>query len=164
MGIYMIKRGLVIAMLILPSLSTAQEVVSIPKVIPYAPGVGSDDLRADCTWNSELSDYVVKFAKSGVVIFDGAEPSLGKVLSMSITGVHAIGGGGYTGPKWATVHGELKEGGTIIGSFDIRRTTGSGGFTACSTLDRIGKAIGKDIALWLKSPSSKEKTAYTQDQ
>lgn len=150
----MIKRAVALAMLVLPVISNAQDVVSIPKTVPYAPGVGTDGLKSECTWNTDISDYVLKFAKSGVVIFDGAEPTSGKVLSMSIVNVHSVGGGGYSGPKWATIRGELREGSNQLGSFEVRRITHSGGFTACSALERVGKALGKDIALWLKKPSS----------
>ncbi len=150
----MIKPIFVAALLLTSSLAQAQGAIIIPRTVPYAEGIGSDAVRNKCDWNTQLSTFIVDFAKSGVVVSDaGGAPATGKMLSMTIVGVHSVGGGGFTGPKWATVRGELREGGTLVGSFVANRTTTKGGLTACSALIRVGKAIGKDIAVWLRAPS-----------
>lgn len=76
----------------------------------------------------------------------------GKVLIMKITLVHAIGGGDITGYKFAEIHGELHDGGKLIGSFVAHQHT-MVGWTACGSLDRLAKELGEDIADWLKDPA-----------
>ena len=127
--------------------------IAIPKVVPYAEGVGSPAIRKECVWNSELTGYIAANAKRGtVVIVKDLSAATGKVLTMTITNVHAIPGGRVSGPKWGTLDGELRNDGRLIGSFKASRNTTSGGFGACANLDRVGEALGKDIALWLKAP------------
>lgn len=136
-------------------LSLADDAVTIQKTIPYADGAGTDALKTECDWNTELSSHIVDRAKGAVV---ASEQSLdqvaGKTLTMSIARIHVAGGGNYSGPKWAALQGELREGGQVIGSFlTARHSSGPFNFTACSVADRIGKALAKDVVLWLKNPS-----------
>jgi hypothetical protein len=150
------RRIYVVLMLLSAPLATmATETVSIQRTVPYADGTGSEVLRSQCNWNSELSRRIVVAAKGLVVVSDKDPNQLtGKVLVMTITSVHAVGGGNYSGPKWANVRGELREDSRVIGTFIANRTTTTGGgFTACSALNRVGKALAKDIANWLMAPT-----------
>ena len=149
----MIKM-LAFALLGISSLASAGEAVSIPRVTPYAGGVGTDDVRNKCDWNAKLSENIARYAKGGVSITAVDSPQAsGKVLTMKITQVHAIGGGSMSGSKWAQVHGEPHDGGTLVGSFVAERHTISGGWTACGVLHSLGKELGEDIAGWLKNPT-----------
>lgn len=147
------RTAIAAALLLVPCIAASQDSVTIPKTVPYAEGVGSEDLRKECDWNTNLSMRIAAFAKPGVTI-SGSElgQGSGKVLSMIIVSVHSIGGG-FSGPKWATIRGELRDGNDLVGSFHVNRTTMFGGLTACSALNSVGKAIGKDIAAWLSAPS-----------
>ncbi|WP_445147034.1 hypothetical protein [Dyella sp. Tek66A03] len=135
------------------SIASATDVVSIPRVTPYEGGVGTDDVRQKCDWNAKLSENIAHFAEGGATVTDTDVSRLsGKVLTMRITQVHAIGGGGLTGPKWAAVHGELHDGSKLVGSFDAHQHT-SVGLTTCGSLNHLGKELGEDIADWLKTPT-----------
>ncbi|RDS81787.1 hypothetical protein [Dyella psychrodurans] len=148
----MIKM-LAFALIGISSIASATDAVSIPRVTPYADGVGTDDVRQKCDWNSKLSENIAHSAEMGVSVTDKDVSQIsGKVLTMRITSVHAIGGGGWTGPKWAAVHGELHDGGKLVGSFEAHQHT-TVGMTACGALNRLGKELGEDIADWLKSPT-----------
>lgn len=130
------------------------EQVTIPSVIPYADGVGTDDLRTKCDWNTNLSKNIVAYSKKqAVASTEDLSKVAGATLSLTITDVHAVGGGGMSGPKWGTITGELKKDGQVTGTFVAKRSTIGGGWSACGTLNDIGKALGKDIAKWLKKPS-----------
>jgi hypothetical protein len=150
-----------LALLLLPLAALAgppAEQVTIPTVIPYADGVGTDDLRAKCEWNTHLSKYIVSYTKKlAVASTEDLSKMTGPTLSLVISDVHAVGGGGMSGPKWATITGELKKDGQVTGSFVAKRTTLGGSFSACGTIDDVGKVLAKDIAKWLKKPTMNAK-------
>lgn len=138
----------------LSSVAAATDVVSIPRVTPYAEGAANDAVRNECHWNAKLSENIAHAAKGGVLVVDkDVSQAGGKVLSMKIIEVHAIGGGSMTGQKWAKVRGELREGDTVLGSFVAERRSIFGAWTACGVLDRIGGELGEDIAEWLANPT-----------
>lgn len=146
-------KMLLFALLGISSAAAATEPVSIARITPYVDGVGNEAVRKECDWNTKLSSNIARSAESGVTVTDvDLSQVSGKVLTMRITHVHAIGGGGWTGPKWAAVEGELHEGGKLVGSFEAHPHTSSG-MTACSALDHLGKELGEDIAEWLKAPT-----------
>lgn len=148
-----VKKMLLLVLLGLSSTASAADVVSIPRVTPYADGIGTNDVRTKCDWNSKLGEYIAHSAEMSVSITDADVSQLnGKVLTMKITAIHAIGGGGWTGPKWAQVQGELRDGGKLVGSFTALQHS-SVGLTACGSLNHLAKELGEDIADWLKEPT-----------
>lgn len=144
---------LAFALIGMSSMASATDMVSIPRVTPYADGIGTDDVRQKCDWNAKLSENIAHAAENGVSVTDmSLSQTGGKVLALKITGVHAVGGHGFAGPSWAEVHGELHDGGKLVGSFVAHQHT-MAGITACGALDRLGKELGEDIADWLKEPT-----------
>jgi len=129
-GMLVIKM-LAFVLLGLSSIASATDGVSIPRVTPYADGVGNDAVRQKCDWNEKLSENVAQSAEGGVSV-TGQDLSQisGKILTMKVTDVHAIGGGGFTGPKWAQVRGELHDGDKLVGSFVAERRSLGGSMTA----------------------------------
>lgn len=139
-----------------PMMAFAAGPVTVVRTIPYADGIGSDDVRKECDWNTELTADIGDYYRDGLVLVDQLPVVPGTTtLWLQITAVHAAGGGNFSGPKWAIVKGELRNGGQILGSFEAGRGTSGGGFrfTACSVLSHVGKAIAKDIGIWLKNPT-----------
>lgn len=132
----------------------AQVQAIIPSTVPYQDvNVATDDARRECDWNTRLSDFIVEYAKGAAVIADqSTPPSGGRTLSMVVSNLHAIAGSGFAGPQWAVVHGELREGDQVVGSFTFRRTS-RGKWTTCSTLTSIAEELGEDIGGWLRHPS-----------
>ncbi len=61
--------------------------------------------------------------------------------------------------KYSASRGTLFENGEKIASFEARRQSMGGAFAgykgSCSVLGRTVKAMGKDIAQWLKEPIDK---------
>lgn len=78
-----------------------------------------------------------------------------KTLSITVTGVYAAGGGGWSGPKSVTLKGVLTDNGKVVGSFEGNRTASGGPFSAgtCRMLENCVAALSKDIARWLRNPT-----------
>ncbi len=137
----------------------ADEKIMLSSVIPYADkDVANDSVRQECDWNTKLAQNIVKESDSTVETTDQDLAQIqGKTLIIQADNVHAIGGGSWTGPKWAHIHGTLQDHGKVIGSFEALRRTIGGSFGACSTLDNLGEELGQDVAKWLKNPTMNAK-------
>ena len=139
--------------------AVAADTTKILRSIPFAPNAPVPPaVRDQCALQTKVPEFVAAAAGSSVELVDGAlDRKKGRVLELEITEVHAPGGGGFSGPKWLTVKGELYDKGKQIGSFRAKRfSTGGafGGFKGtCAIIGRCTKAIGDDIASWLGAPT-----------
>ncbi len=147
---------MVVAVVLVQVAFASAGTVKVLQTIGFSEG---SDVRPKIKDECQLQTKVPKFLKeysSDVELVASDPGSTGRVLSMRVTQVHAPGGGMFSGPKWMTVTGELHEDGQMLGSFTARRGSGGGAFGGykgtCSIIGRCAKAIGKDIAAWLKSP------------
>lgn len=136
------------------SAAAADEVIHIPKVVPFAENTNVPvAVRNECELGEKVSAFLAESAPNVEV---SAGPEQTRYLSMMITEVYAAGGGAWSGPKWMTVTGTLKENDQDVASFRAKRfSTGGafGGFKGtCSIIGRCTKAIAQDIAEWLKNP------------
>jgi len=130
--------------------------VKVQNPVPYAKDADvPEKARAECELGEKLATFLAEY-DSGVELVSG-KPSGGRVLGMEITNVHAPGGGAFSGPKWMEVKGTLRDGGKTVGSFRAKRYSTGGAFATfkgtCSIVGRCAKAIAKDIAEWLESPT-----------
>ena len=129
--------------------------------VPFADNSGATgNVMAECTLETRLPQFIAQAARKGVDVVVGPAPTEGaegKFLYLEFTNVLGPGGGAWSGPKSVTVKGELIENGEVIGSFvGARYSTGGafGGYKGtCSILGRCIKALGKDIAGSLRSPT-----------
>lgn len=135
--------------------SLADEKIKISKTIPYATTSNATDaVKEKCELGEKVVAYIDQYSKQ-VELVDGAPT--GKYIEMEFSEVFAPGGGSWSGPKWVEVTGTLKNGSEDVASFRAKRfSTGGvfGGFKGtCGILARCTKALGKDIATWLKEPT-----------
>ena len=129
--------------------------------VPFAENsMASSDVKASCTLDTRLPEFIADAARRGVTVVvapDSGDDMEGKVLYLTITHVLGTGGGAWSGSKSVTVEGELKENGEVIGSFTGARYSGGGAFGGfkgtCAILGRCIQALGKDIAAWLRNPT-----------
>jgi hypothetical protein len=140
-----IRCALLAAIVSLPLAAAAQ--VKVPEKIAFEKNVHVPDaVRKECGLETSIPKYV-----------KSASGAAGKgALDMRITGLLATGGGSFSGPKSVTVTGTLRDGGKVVGNFVARRNASAGAFGGggtCSMLDRCAKAIGSDVAAWLKAPT-----------
>lgn len=120
----------------------------------------NDTVRVDCKWQTSMVNRIVTAfneneppprAKLEARRID-IEKYTGRRLVLRVDEVHAIGGGGYTGPKWMYMSGELLEGNLLVASFKSHSTSGRG-LTTCRSLDSLSDSTTDMIVEWLNSPS-----------
>ncbi len=144
----------------------AADTVTIIDDVPYAAGAKvKNKIREKCTaLGTKLSSFTQSYAGEQGITVEMSETidtaSQGKVLHLEIT--HAVSkGNAFIGHKKSVdIAGTLWENNKKIASFTGNRHSG-GGFAAgfkgsCSVLGRCVKALGKDIAIWLKDPEDGE--------
>jgi len=139
--------------------SDARAETEVLRAIPFAKSAEvRQAVRDSCKLETKVPGFIAQFG-SDVVLVD--QLGGGRVLELAITQVHAPGGGGFSGPKWMTVTGTLREGGRAVGSFRAKRFTTGGVFAGfkgtCAIIGRTTKVIGSDIAAWLENPGMDSK-------
>jgi hypothetical protein len=131
--------------------SAAQAATQVARSAPILPGAGATAaVQNECQLQT-LVPQAVQQAGADVTLVD-APAKGGRWLELSISEVHALGGGPFSGPKWMAVSGTLRDRGKVIGSFRAKRVT-TGARSTCGSLARIATVIGQDIAGWLTAPS-----------
>ncbi len=136
-----------------------EDTVFLQRVATYAKDAAvSGAVRRECDLESKVPLFVKKYARGGVEYVDNAAAvKNGKVLVIKITDVIGAGGGAWSGSKSLTIRGVLKDNGKEVADFHARRISGGGAFGGfkgtCSILGRNAKALGKDVALWLRNPA-----------
>lgn len=131
--------------------AAAQAAVQVPRNVSFAPNAGATGaVQQECQLQT-LVPQAVQQAAADAQLVDAPAKS-GRWLELSITEVHAPGGGPFSGPKWMAVSGKLHDRGKVIGSFRAKRlSTGVRG--TCATLAKIATVIGQDVAAWLAAPT-----------
>jgi hypothetical protein len=133
--------------------------VRLQRAIPFAPGSGAPQSVIDeCELQTRLPEFLSE-SSSRIELVDGRTGTRGRVLDLKITKVRAPGGGIFSGRKWLTVAGSLRENGREIGSFTAaRHSTGgaTGAFAGnCGILGRAAQVLAQDIAAWLEAPTQR---------
>ena len=131
--------------------SAAQAATQIASSVPIAPNAGaSGPVQQECQLQT-LVPQGIQQAGADVTLV-AAPAKGGRWLELTISEVHAPGGGPFSGPKWIAVSGTLRDRGKVIGSFRAKRIS-TGPRSTCGALARIATAIGQDVATWLAAPS-----------
>lgn len=120
----------------------------------------NDTVRNECHWLTAMVSRIVnrfnenepppraKLESRRIDI----EKYTGRRLVLRVNEVHALGGGGITGPKWMDMSGELREGNLLVASFHSHTNSGRG-LTTCRSLDSLSDSTTEMIVKWLNSPS-----------
>ena len=120
-----------------------------------------DAIRADCQLDSKVIDFIESSAGADfdriALVDEATSTTAGRTLAVTITGLSGEGGGAWSGPKHLTIAGTLWKDGRVAGTFTAHRVT-SGGIGGayrgtCSLLGRCARALGKDVAAWLRNPT-----------
>lgn len=138
----------------------AGETLNLRATAPYDKNlVVPSAVKAECGLETKIPAFIQEYAKGqfdNVNLVDNSTAK-GKLLSVKITGLVGTGGGAWSGAKQVAIDGVLTENGKTIGTFKGARVSGGGAFGAykgtCSILGRCVKALGKDVAVWLKKPT-----------
>jgi hypothetical protein len=161
-----LERALLIPVFCVPLASLAAGTLNLQENAPYEKDLPVPDaVRRECG----LEARVVGFVQSAVtpsfdkvvLVDDASKAGAGKSLAMKITGITGTAGGAWSGAKFVTINGTLREQGKVIGTFRATRLSGGGAFGAymgtCAILDRCAKALSADVAKWLGDPSMNAK-------
>lgn len=120
----------------------------------------NDTVRDDCRWPTAMVSRLVKAfneddlrprAKLESRPID-IETYPGRRLVLRVKDVHALAGGGLSGPKWMTMAGELREGKLLVADFESHSTSGRG-LTTCRSVDSLSDSTTSMIVEWLRSPT-----------
>jgi hypothetical protein len=134
--------------------------VRVLRTIPFDADAASQKIQDECELQNKVPRFLDAYSER-VELVDGSLGRSGRILELKITEVHAPGGGAFSGPKWMTVEGVLRDNGREVGSFTASRYSGGGVFGAykgtCAIVGRCAKSIGKDIASWLENPQKDSK-------
>lgn len=118
--------------------------ITVPRQIEYGPtATVRSQVRGQCELQTRIPAAIADNS-SDVQLVDGKAQ-----LSLEISDVHAPGGWIFSGPKWVEVKGSL--GGK---SFRAKRFSAFDPFSGgtCGILGKIARALGSDIAGWLRDP------------
>jgi hypothetical protein len=120
----------------------------------------NDTVRNDCRFATAMVDLLVKTfneydpaprAKLESRAIDVQQYS-GRRLLLRVHNVHALGGGGWTGPKWMDMSGELWDGKSLVGNFYAHTSSGRG-LTTCRSVDSLSESAAYKIVEWLRNPT-----------
>ncbi|MDX1412474.1 MAG: hypothetical protein R3351_09975 [Nitrospirales bacterium] len=141
--------------------TSAPNSITISKEIPYRdPSFIAENIKRECRIQEQLSEFIQAYGDEEGLNVSRADninkDGPGVVLVVEIT--NALSGGNpFIGHQKQTfIAGKLYDNGKEIASFTGRRNSMGGVFGgfkgSCSVLGRTVKALGKDVANWLKDP------------
>ena len=136
-------------------------VLIVQDQIPFSPGTEvREAVRNECHLQEKLSHFIKEYAadySSQILSIPATAPKGSQILTVEIFQVTGGGGGAWSGAKSVSIKGTLQQDGKTIGSFKGRRLSGGGMFAGykgtCSIMGRCVKALGRDVAEWLRHPS-----------
>ncbi|MBD9467720.1 hypothetical protein [Pseudoxanthomonas sp. PXM01] len=126
-------------------------ILTNPRITLRDGYVGSPEFMKECDWAAELPSHLVEYSKGLVELTDQELQGLpGRTLRLRVMHMRSADGGGFSGPKWATVRAELFQDGKLVGQYQPYRQTMTLFRGGCSSLSKISDALAGDIATWLR--------------
>ncbi len=157
------KWMLCISVVLLAGSAFGADTITMAKPVPFADdAMIAGKIKKECDIQNQLAAYTEEYAredqKLSVTFADSVQTdSPGMVLDVQIKDAVSAGNPFIGHRKSTLVAGKLYRDGEVIGSFVGRRNSMGGAFAgykgSCSVLGRTVKALGQDIAKWLKSPT-----------
>ena len=155
--------GIVVVLSCLVAGTSHAQQVSMARSVPYSDDAEvSKKVRNECVQlNTQLADFTKEFGREfgvEVALVDSVTSSMsGRVLMVEIVDAVSAGNAFIGHQKYSRIKGALYQDGEKVASFKGRRDSMGGAFGgykgSCSVLGRTMKALGKDVAIWLKSPT-----------
>ena len=141
--------GLALALVL--GAGAALAATQVPSSISFAPSAGAPDkVQSGCQLQTLVPQAIQQAGGADVQLVD--KPSKGaRYLELTISEIHAPGGGFFSGPKWITVEGRLFSGGALKGNF-LAKETSMASASACGMLHKVMTVLASDIATWLDHP------------
>jgi len=145
---------LIISILATPLAASANErlFLQVPAILdPSAPIPTA--VKKECSLELLLGNYALSAINQRIGSVQSVsapeQAGINKIVQLTIISAHGHGGGGWSGPKSASIRVDISKEGTIVGSTVLTRSSRGGafrGFTGtCAIFDRIARALGKDV-------------------
>ncbi|MCL1826302.1 MAG: hypothetical protein FWG26_10305 [Betaproteobacteria bacterium] len=161
-----LSAALVIFALATPLTASASErlFLQIPaKLDPSAPIPTA--VKNECALEMLLGNYALSAINQRIGSVQSVsapeQAGIDKIVQLTIISAYGAGGGGWSGSKSASIRVDISKEGTIVGSTVLTRSSkgvvGMYGGT-CALFDRIARALGKDVAVWLSRESAAQPT------
>jgi hypothetical protein len=157
--------AVLISALAIPVAKSANERIflQIPAILdPSAPIPVA--VKNECALEMLLGSYALSAMNQRIgSVQSVSEPEhagADKIVLLTIISAHGIGGGMWTGSKSISIRVDIRKEGVTVGSTVLTRSTRGGAYggTACGSLDRVARALGKDVAVWLSRESAAQLT------
>lgn len=152
-----------IALIALLAAGSAQaDTLTLPRLAPWTDERDiAENIRKECELTRQLPAYIAEYAKEHRIatqFADDVSPNdAGRVLVVEIEEAVSRGNAFIGHQKFTRARGALYDHGKEVGNFVAQRYSMGGAFAgykgSCSVLGRTVKAIGKDVAEWLKAPT-----------
>jgi hypothetical protein len=138
------------------SVSAGEGSIQVLGSIPFdSESNASQKVKDGCELETKVPEFLDSYSDK-VELVGELDKTKGRVLELTVSKVHAPGGGAFSGAKSMSVSGVLLENGKKIGSFEAKRFSSGGAFGGykgtCAIVGRCAKSIGKDISRWLENP------------
>jgi hypothetical protein len=152
----LVIRGMLAACLL--STAVHAQSIKLQRPVPYAEDNDiSDKIKTECRIGEQLADFIKEYGADVEFTTGPVDVNApGRVLHLEITDAVSMGNAWLGHQKSTKVKGVLYGDGQRIAAFKARRNSMGGAFAgykgSCSVLGRTVKALGEDIAGWLKSP------------
>ncbi|MGM0594958.1 MAG: hypothetical protein ACQETD_10515 [Pseudomonadota bacterium] len=136
-------------------------VIHVQQLTPYAEGRSVDAaVKSECEINRQLPEFIHSYAaENGIAVSLKPKVSAddeGHNLVVEIVRAHSDGNAFIGHRKYAEIKAVLYKDGEEIADLTAGRRSGGGLFGgykgSCSVMGRTVKALGQDVALWLKAP------------
>lgn len=119
-------------------------------------------IKNECNLDGKLTQFIEQYAAdqyANIIRDESDVPPDAQVLTIEFSEVIGAAGGAWSGAKAVMITGKVTQNGEELGDFKARRYSGGGMFAAykgtCSILGRCVKALGRDVAEWLRHPTPK---------
>jgi hypothetical protein len=139
----------------------APKSVSLQAPVPFEDGnTIQRNIIDDCAIDRQLAQFVSEFATENGIEVElkdkVTQADAGSVLILEIVDAVSLGNAFIGHKKFTRIRGTLFDNGVEIASFNGGRQSSGGAFagfkSSCSVLGRTVRALGNDVALWLKKP------------
>jgi len=138
---------------------TSKENIKISSKVAYAKDSKiSYAIKNECHIQSQLTKYTKSYGEDNdlKVTIDDAPASSDMELKMEIDNAVSSGNAFMGHRKYIAMTAKLYKNGKLLSTMHAARKSGGGfmgGFKgSCAVLGRSAKALGKDVARWLKNP------------
>jgi hypothetical protein len=121
----------------------------------------SETVRNECKWAEYMPTLVADTyntskdpaPRAKLIVEPGTKKEASRrTLFLMVTHSHVIGGGGFSGPKWVGMKGQLYDGELLVADFTVLRKAYKAVMDTCGQMHSISESLAEKISSWLLDP------------